>query len=51
MQAWGEGGGEQETWEVAQAEMPEAGSGKKESHSMAPQCPALEAEEKPFADL
>ena len=51
MQAWGEGGGEQETWKVAQAEMPEAGSGKKESHSMAPQCPALEAAEKPFADL
>lgn len=36
MQAWGERGGEQETWEVAQAEIAEAGSGKKGSHSRAP---------------
>lgn len=35
MQAWGERGGEQETWEVGQAEIAEAGSGKKENHSRA----------------
>lgn len=29
MQAWGEGGGEQEAWEVAQAEIPERAVGRK----------------------
>ena len=36
VQAWGDRRGERETWEVAQAELPEEDSGEKESLGMAP---------------